>query len=458
MRLPALFLLPLFAFGQKPPISALDRFFQENSARFKATGPAADGNYLVTNEGLNFLAKQTGAAFRFQYESACEPTTANLQAFLRESSIVKAYVSESGAIILEANLLRTPPPTSIAIGAFLKQFRQVVDTYRTKTEKFCAAAPKMQQSGAASDSFISSTHGKFKIQLNKAEWSPTPNRSDNIQQYVHKSGEAFAILISERVSFPLPALRGVAIGNAQKVDPEAKIVKEEVRKLSGRDVLALEIHAKAQGLPIIYRGHYYAGSSGTVQLVTFTPAERSEEYKPLLQGVLDSLLLEDEPKEGDYLAEAMIGGKKTQSINGGRIAVEYDPTRWNLSKSADGRTEWNEKDGRGLKIIIFEAISLKSEDLAQVAIANIQKAAEEYRVKNVGPAQLNGINMTCIDATATINKIPFLYHGCFWGGQKESYQFVSMTVAEHADELKAESENFWQGLRFVPALTPTPRE
>ncbi|MDX2268916.1 MAG: hypothetical protein NW208_12475 [Bryobacter sp.] len=443
----ALFILAIQLWSQRNSPVLIERVFTENALRFAAQ-PKAPGEYQVSDREYSFLVDQSSVnAIRFQYTSACQPEAARLQEFLRNSGVVKAYELRPGKLVLEAQLLKNPPLTAPAISAFLVQFRQMLELYRGSAERFCVIAPKVLEELTE----VPATHGKFSMKLNLAEWTQTPGRSENIKQFGHRSGELFVILISERASFPLESLRGIALGNAKNVDPAAKIVKEETVRLSGRDVLALEIAGKVQGIDFRYLGRYYAGSSGTVQLVAFTMADRLADLRPLMEGVLGSLELRDDAKAGNYQVSSS-PGKNVHPINNGRAVLEFDPEKWSIGKNEGGRTEWNEKAGRALTIVIHEPTSFKSEDLAEIAIENLKEAASEYNVKTVGPGKLNGLDMTCVEADVTVNKIPFAYRGCFRGGNKEAYQFVSMTIREHAEDVKPVLEEFWSGLRFVTVL------
>ncbi len=430
--------------GGKSNQTLLEQALRDNRIAFVQQ----ESGLAAKDSGVPFEAKAMATSIRLQYRSACTPERGGLQVFLRESGIVKAFESETGDTVLEAHLLYNPPLSAAAVSAFLVQFRNMIDAYRAGAERTCAVSPKSV--GEATE--VSSNAGKFKIRIDLEEWRQTPGRTDNTQQFAHRSGEAYVMILSERTSFPLESLREIALGNARNVDPDAKVLLEEVRKVSGRDVLHLEITAKHKGVGFHYMGRYYAGSSGTIQLVSFSLAERYAEHRERMSAVLDSLVIEDEPKKGSYLSSGEGSERQTSELNGGKAAIEYDRTMWKVGKSEAGRHEWNDKSGRALAVFITEPLTVKSEDLAEIAIENLKTAASEYKVKGVGPGQVNGIPMTCVDAEVTMNKIPFVYRGCFWGGNKESYQLVGMVLKEHAEEMNPVMAEFWRGFRIIPAI------
>jgi hypothetical protein len=85
----------------------------------------------------------------------------------------------------------------------------------------------------------------------------------------------------------LDALKAAALENAKSIDPEAKVVQEERRKVNGLDVLALTMHVNANGIPITFYGHYYSGEIGAVQIVTWTGRNLFQEMKPKLDVFLN---------------------------------------------------------------------------------------------------------------------------------------------------------------------------
>jgi hypothetical protein len=407
--------------------------------------------YRILEAGYGMDLETTITGYRIRYLSACNPETSGLQVFLRESGIVKAYGTESGDTLLEANLPFAYGSADQNLSSFVLSFRAMVDAYRGSAEKRCTVKVK-ESDGPTGVSTASAVHGKFKIRLDQEEWRLGPGKTENIQQFTHRSGEAFLLVISERVSTPKQSLAEVALGNARNLDPQAKLTRQEVVQLSGREVLAIEMLAEAKGLRFRYLGRMYSGSSGTVQVVAFTLEQHFAEYQSKMQTILDSLTIEDEVLPGAYIPDATRGNRSTLSLAEGKAAIEFDRDRWRVSKDEGGRREWSEKDGKALAIVITEPVTMKSEDLAEIALTNLEKASTDYKVSKVGPGKVNGIDMTCVEAAATVNRLPFAYRGCFLGMDKASYQLVGMILAEHAAEALPYFENFLSGFRLVPVL------
>jgi hypothetical protein len=78
------------------------------------------------------------------------------------------------------------------------------------------------------------------------------------------------------------------LANAQAVDPKAKVVFRDQRRVNGVDVRFLKIEADADAVPTAFWGCFYGGEYGTVQVVTYAAktllAERKDDFMELLNG------------------------------------------------------------------------------------------------------------------------------------------------------------------------------
>ena len=103
----------------------------------------------------------------------------------------------------------------------------------------------------------------------------------------NKEGDMFALVVAERIIVPLEILKRVALENAQKLDQNARIIKEEKRIVNGNEVLCLIMSAKPQGMAMTYYNYYYSGKEGSIQVITWTGENLFEEVKPELETFLN---------------------------------------------------------------------------------------------------------------------------------------------------------------------------
>ena len=75
----------------------------------------------------------------------------------------------------------------------------------------------------------------------------------------------------------------------RRIDPNAKFVNEETHIVNGKEVLCMTTEANVQGIAFTYYGYYYAGKTGTVQVITFTGQNLFTDYKSDMEAFLNGL-------------------------------------------------------------------------------------------------------------------------------------------------------------------------
>jgi hypothetical protein len=143
----------------------------------------------------------------------------------------------------------------------------------------------------ANDKLVFGRNGS-ELNFNNAKWrkqSETPSRS----VMVHKDGDGYAAIISERISIPLPLLKQVALENAKAAAPDAVLVSEEMRVVNGVNIMQLQMTGTLKGLPFVYLGYYHSGSKGSTQVITYTINNLFAEFKPDFLELLNGLVIKE---------------------------------------------------------------------------------------------------------------------------------------------------------------------
>ncbi len=107
----------------------------------------------------------------------------------------------------------------------------------------------------------------------------------------HSSGDAHALVIAERIAVPRSSVEDIALANAQSVDPNARIVFRQQRRVNGVDVRFLKIEADVNAVPMVYWGCFYGGEYGTVQVVTYTAKTLWPDYEKKFMDFLDGFMV-----------------------------------------------------------------------------------------------------------------------------------------------------------------------
>jgi Putative bacterial sensory transduction regulator len=129
----------------------------------------------------------------------------------------------------------------------------------------------------------------LRVRFDPRKWTSTEAGDTGRFSLKHKAGDGYGLVIVERVPIPLDSFPAIALENAKKADPNAKITLQEKRKVNGLDVWFLKMEAVVKGIPLSYRGYYYGGEKGAVQLLTFTSSGLLGEYESDFLALLNGL-------------------------------------------------------------------------------------------------------------------------------------------------------------------------
>lgn len=129
----------------------------------------------------------------------------------------------------------------------------------------------------------------FKVWINEDKWVQKVSDDPTKLSFEFKKGDAYGLMIAERIGMPLASLKKIAVANAQKAAPDVKVVLEEKRIVNGVEVLCMQMNGTIDEIPFTYLGYYYTDKSGSLQLLTYTGQNLFDEYKPELNEFLNGL-------------------------------------------------------------------------------------------------------------------------------------------------------------------------
>lgn len=137
-----------------------------------------------------------------------------------------------------------------------------------------------------------SRHGYVEVNYDPAKWEATPKQlsADAELSLRHKNGDAYFVLIAERVEIPIENFKEIALTNARELDPEARITSERAVSRNDGGEVVLDIEAKASGIPLHFRGYYWSSPAGSVQATAWTSTNLMDEYAPDIEQLLAGVL------------------------------------------------------------------------------------------------------------------------------------------------------------------------
>jgi hypothetical protein len=132
--------------------------------------------------------------------------------------------------------------------------------------------------------------GAMAIYVDPAKWKKQADTEDVTKTtFHHASGEAYGMIVAERLAIPLQRLKEIAITNARSAAPDAKVVFEETRHVNDIDVLVMQMEGTIQGIAFTYYGYYYSGPQGSLQVLTYTGTNLFAEYKAAFEEFLNGV-------------------------------------------------------------------------------------------------------------------------------------------------------------------------
>jgi hypothetical protein len=279
---------------------------------------------------------------------------------------------------------------------------------------------------------INAPHGEFAMWVDPKRWKQAKTEEGKIFLEA-VDGKGYGLMISEAISIPTASLKEMALHNAQKLDPSAHVVAEEKRIVNNREILCLEMEALYMNIPVTYYGYYYSGSSGNVQLVTYTSRTQFPALKSQFTDFLNGLEISDTPLPDAPQFE-------TVSLNEGKIRIAYDTKKWGGPKRSDeNKIRLTNADGSGWALIIPETVSIPLDSFPDFALENVRKVDPNTKLTLREKRTIHGQQLWCLKFSATVSSVPFIYYGYYYSGPAGTVQVLTYTTEAN---FKAAEQNF----------------
>jgi len=292
---------------------------------------------------------------------------------------------------------------------------------------------------------VKAPFGEFTVWIDPSKWTQKNNNETGRLSFVHRNGEAHALLISERLGLPNDALKDIVLTYAKSVSPDAHVTHEEKKIVSGHEVVCLKFEGTIKKIPFTYYGYYYGGSSGTVQLVTYTLTSAFERNEDEFNDFLNGLEITD-----SELKELPVASVPSEvSFNKSNMRLSYDPKKWRAKEpDAEGMIELTHTKGDAYVRIIPERIEIPTDDLVDIALSNAQESDPNAKMLSKTSVTVAGHNAVIAKTAGTNKGIHFIFYGLYYGGTEGTDQIIGYTGSSLFDEYKSDFDELLRGLRF----------
>jgi hypothetical protein len=140
---------------------------------------------------------------------------------------------------------------------------------------------------------LNSRKGFYELWIDPTKWGTEVSHENPDAEFnlAHTSGDAYAMVIPERIEMPIASLKRLALENAREVAPDAKIVFDKERVVNGVKVVNMRIDGTIEGIKFTYYGYYWVGRAGTLQFIAYTGQNLFEEFEPEFTDLLNGLVI-----------------------------------------------------------------------------------------------------------------------------------------------------------------------
>lgn len=134
------------------------------------------------------------------------------------------------------------------------------------------------------------------LYLDPKAWSFKKATDNEAAEYEFsaKNKDLYGLWITEEISIPLETLGRIAVNNAREAASGLKVLNKEYRMVNGRKVLHIKMSGNIQGIDVTYHGYYFSDESGSSQVLTYTSTQLVEQYKQVMEDLLNGFSAKEE--------------------------------------------------------------------------------------------------------------------------------------------------------------------
>jgi hypothetical protein len=126
-----------------------------------------------------------------------------------------------------------------------------------------------------------------------------------------------------------------------------------------------------------------------------------------------------------------------------------DGVAWSETKADEpGNLNFRHSSGDLYAMVISERITVPTDTLKGVAIANAKKVSPDIKIVEEERRSVNGVDVLMLRLEGTANGVPFVYLGYYYGGAAGTVQVVTYTGQNLFSEYRRKMEDFLNGFRL----------
>jgi hypothetical protein len=288
---------------------------------------------------------------------------------------------------------------------------------------------------------IQTQFGAFALNVDTLTWRQDKIDEAGKMELDTISGDGYARIITERVPIRTDALRDFAISNMKgRLDAGTfKVVLEEERNISSRRVMALQFEGNFKAVPFRFYGYVYGGTSGSIQVWTYTTQKAFPNVLGKFTRLLNGLEISDNelpPLTGGMLPLAMA-----------KMKLKYNPAKWKQKPiEEEGRVTFRHTSSDAYGVVISEHIPIPMESLPDFVLANAQSVDPNAKIVLQEKHTVNGLDVWFVKIRAEASGVTFIYYDCLYSNDLGTVQLVLYTSEALFKEFERDFVAFFNGL------------
>ncbi len=196
--------------------------------------------------------------------------------------------------------------------------------------------------------------------------------------------------------------------------------------------------------PFLYVTYYYAGTSGTVAIITYTTQASFAKNVSDLTNFLDGLVITDQAA-----SNAEVGGSTVVLLNDGKASLEYDNKKWRqLATTEDGHLRFALRRGDGFAVVEVSRIEVPFDALPNVVLNLAQRGDPNARITFKEKRTVNRVEVWFVKLDATTSGVPLTFYEYLYSSKAGAIQLITATGQNLIGEYEADFLEFLNTFRL----------
>ena len=102
------------------------------------------------------------------------------------------------------------------------------------------------------------------------------------------------VLVDRTPGIPTSKMSDLALRNAMRLDPDARIRRQEFRQVNGKRMLYLELVLSQNSPPMVFAGYYHGGVKSNLQAVSWTFEKDFDKYRGVMEEFISGIEIREE--------------------------------------------------------------------------------------------------------------------------------------------------------------------